>query len=546
MYNTRKNITYFIYARKSSESDEKQVQSIEDQVRIMTDLAKSYGIKVKEIFTESKTAKEPHARAIFEKMIKKIENGEADGVLAWKIDRLSRNPIDSATIQWMLQKEIIQSILTPDREYRSEDNALILSVESSMANQYIRDLSKNVKRGLQSKLDKGWMPTTAPIGYLNTITQIRGENYIIKDPERFDQIRKIWDMMLTGNYLPSQILLLINTEWNFTTKKTAKRGGTGIARSTLYRILTNPFYAGIVEYGGRVIQGKHPQMVTIEEFDAVQLRLGKEGKPRPKSHVFAFTGCFRCAECGCSHTAMEKTKLIKSTGEVKNFTYYFCTRRSKLIKCNQKSYLEVRKLEKQIELELEKYEIHPLFRDWALEILREKNDKEIGDSTKTYEMQQASLNKSQGQLDNLTRMRYSDLINDAEFSTERVRLQEEIMRVKEQLKNTEDRADKWLELTERTFTFATYARTKFINGDLQTKKEILKCFGLNPTIKDKKLLIEANKWFVEVKTGVLPLMKELAMSEPGKILVSKRQKEAFASLRPIMRGQAGSNRQPLA
>jgi DNA invertase Pin-like site-specific DNA recombinase len=290
-------IKYFIYGRKSSESDERQVQSIEEQVLIMDGIRKSYGLKVVDTLTEAKSAKEPHGRKTFEEMLARIEKGEAQGILVWKIDRLSRNPIDSARIQWLLQKETILSIRTPDREYRPEDNALLLSVESSMANQYIRDLSKNVKRGLKSKLDKGWMPGTAPLGYLNTKTEIRGENYIIKDPDRFPLIRKAWDLMLTGNYVPDQILDKLNNEWGFRTRGWKKKGGKPMSRSTIYRIFTNPFYAGIIPYKDLFVEGKHPAMVTIEEFDRVQFLLGRKGRPRPKRYEYAYTGQVLCGEC---------------------------------------------------------------------------------------------------------------------------------------------------------------------------------------------------------------------------------------------------------
>lgn len=121
MEKTEEKIKYFIYARKSSESDERQVQSIDDQVLVMTGAAKSYNLKIADTITESKSAKEPHGRPEFEKMIERIKDGEAQGILAWKIDCLSRNPIDSACIQWLLQKEVTASIRTPDREYRPED-----------------------------------------------------------------------------------------------------------------------------------------------------------------------------------------------------------------------------------------------------------------------------------------------------------------------------------------------------------------------------------------------------------------------------------------
>jgi DNA invertase Pin-like site-specific DNA recombinase len=256
-------------------------------------------------------------------MIGRIQKCEAQGILCWKIDRLSRNPIDSATIQWFLQKEIITSIRTPDREYRPEDNALLLSVESSMANQYIRDLSKNVKRGLKSKLDKGWMPCTAPLGYLNTKTEIRGENYIIKDSERFDLVRKGWDLMLTGNYNPVQIMDKLN-KWGFRTRPWKKKGSKPLGRSTIYKIFSNAFYAGIIPYKDLYVQGKHPQMITLEEFDRVQQLLGKKGKPRPNRYAYAYTGQIICGDCGGVVSATFKEKLVGEKKELKSYILYYC------------------------------------------------------------------------------------------------------------------------------------------------------------------------------------------------------------------------------
>lgn len=63
-----------------------------------------------------------------------------------------------------------------------------------------------------------------------------------------------------------------------------------------------------------------------------------------------------------------------------------------------------------------------------------------------------------------------------------------------QVKETNQRADKWHDLTEKTFLFATYARAKFNDGSLQDRKEILMTLGQNPTLLDKKLHIKAENW----------------------------------------------------
>lgn len=542
MNDDRQKNKYLIYARKSSESDERQVQSIEDQILIMRGIAKDFGLKVVDELTEAKSAKEPDTRPKFMELIERIENGEADGILTWKIDRLSRNPIDSAKVQWLLQREVIQSIQTVGREYKPEDNALILSVESSMANQYIRDLSKNVKRGLKSKLDKGWMPGTAPLGYLNTKTEARGDNYIIKDPKRFVLIRKAWDLMLTGNYVPTYILDKINNEWGFRTRKWKRRGGKPMSRSTIYRIFTNPFYAGIIPYKELFIEGKHEAMVTLEEFDRVQVLLGRKGRPRPNRYEYAYTGGIVCGECGGFVSATYKEKVLKSTGELKRYTLYYCVnaRKHKGL-CSQRHYTNVRKINKQIEEEIEKFTIIEDFKDWALEILHEENEKEIESRTKVYEMQQEALNDSQKQLDNLTRLLIKELIEEEGFKKEKTRLQNEIAQLKKKMKSTEDRAEKWIELTEKTFHFATYARKAFLEDDIAQKREILSALGLNCTLKDHNIAIDRHPWLIRIEESYPPLESRYKEFELGKKPYTQRQKEAFASLSPLVRGRRDLN-----
>ena len=536
MNKENEKIKYFLYARKSSESEDRQVQSIGDQTNRIKDLAGADGLEIVEILSESKSAKNPNNRPVFEKMLERIEKGDADGVLCWEINRLSRNPVDSGKIQWMLQQGLIKSIRTINREYRPDDNALLLSVESGSANQFILDLKKGVRRGIDSKLEKGLAPILAPLGYLNTKIEIRGENFITKDPERFPIIRKMWDMMLSGNYTAPKIRDIANDEWGLRTRQTRHRGGKPISRSTIYRIFTDPFYVGLFQYRGNTYQGKHEAMVTLEEYDRVQILLGRDGKPRPKEHEFPFTGIIRCGECGSMITAIEKTKIIKKTGELKTFIYYFCARRKESIKCSQRVYLSDSEMKKQIEREIMKISILPDFKDWALQILNESNDKEIEKRTKVYETQQKTRNDAQRQLDTLTKMRYRELIDDETFIRERDELKAQIVTLTKNLKETESRADTWLELTEKTFDFALYAHSAFLSGDIQTKKEILMALGQNYTLKDQKLLITPNEWLKPIIEKYPAMEKEYKRLELENNKDPQRRKEAFASLSPVLRG----------
>lgn len=529
-------IKYFLYVRKSSESEDRQVQSINDQINRLKKLSQDLNLDIKKTYTEAKSAKKPNNRPIFDEMILRIENGEADGILCWQINRLSRNPIDSGKLSWLLQQGVLKSIQTIDRQYLPDDNVLMFSVEAGSANQFILDLRKNTKRGMISKLEKGWQTGVASLGYLND----KENKIIINDPERFNLVRKMWDLMLTGNYTPPKILDIATSKWGFKTRKFKRKGGNPLSKSGIYRIFTKLFYAGIVENAGVQYRGAHEPMITLEEYDRVQMLLGRNGKPRPKHHEFAFTGSIRCGVCGCLYTAETKKKLIKSTGEVKEYTYYHCTRKTTRVKCNQRKSIPVENLELSIEKEIEKYTILPEFLEWALEGLNKKNDTEIEDRTKVYEMRHKTLVETQKELDELTRMRYRQLIDDETFIKEKNTLQSKITQLKEHLRETETRAERWLELTEKTFNFATYARKAFLMAKgkegLELKKGILLALGKMPMMKDQKLIIEPNDWFVPIKNGYPALEKKYTGLELNEKTPTTAQTEALSSIRALWGG----------
>ncbi|MDO8667641.1 MAG: recombinase family protein, partial [bacterium] len=511
MNNKNSKINYIIYCRKSSETEDRQVLSIESQLNELKKIAETMNLKVIDILTESKSAKAT-GRPIFNEVIKRIDSGEAQGIICWKLDRLARNMIDGGNLIDMLQKGKIKHIQASDREYWPGDNVLLMAVEFGMANQFILDLSKNTKRGLKTKYDNGWMPGVAPLGYRNDKFCDKGEKKILTDPERFKLIRKMWDLMLTGNYSVRQIWEMANNEWGFRTPKRRKSGGRPLALSTLYKIFTNSFYFGEIHCQGEIKIGKHEPMVTSEEFDRVQFLLGGKGKPRPKKHDFPLRGSMRCGECGALITAETKTKIMKLTGQNKTYTYYHCTKR-KNPDCSQKC-IEEKELEKQVAGYLKQIEIPESFKDWAIKWLNKLNDQEIDGRTTIYQNQQKTYNQVQGEIDELTKMRFKNLIDDDEYLRQKNQLIKQRDGMTERLRDTEHRADQWLELSEKTFNFACYASYWFKNGDLQTRKEILACLGSNQILKDGKLAIDIQKPFKYILGNSQAIKQNSAMFEP--------------------------------
>ncbi len=534
-------IKYFLYARKSSEGEDRQVQSIDDQVNRLKELAADTNIKIVQLLTESKSAQKPNNRPIFDSMMERIESGEADGILCWQINRLSRNPIDSGKISWLLQRGIIKSIQTIDREYRPEDNVLLFNLESGSANQYLLDLSKNVRRGLSSKLDKGWFPSIAPVGYLNDVIN----HTIVKDPERFNIVQKAWGLMLTGNYTVPQIWNKTVNEWGLTSVKRRKVGGEPLRLNALYKIFSNLFYTGQFLVKGQIYQGKHDPLITLDEFDHVQILLGRKGRPRPKTHVFPFTGIMRCGDCGCLITAETKTKLIKTENKLKSYTYYHCTHKKTDKPCFQKKVIPEAELESQIEKEIMGLTILPEFKQWALEALNNKNDREIDERSKIYEAQHKALTEAQADLDKLSKAFYREKIDEAFYIKEKQELTSKIETLKTQMRETEGRAERWLELSEKVFNFSLYAYKAFLNGNLETRREILAALGSNYIIKDQKLTITYNKYFEPIIKHYPALEANYRRLELDESLTTKEKTAVLTAVISQWRTERDSNPRPL-
>lgn len=530
--NNAKRIRYFLYARKSSESEDRQVQSIDDQIAHLKEMATRQHFRIVKVYTEAKSAKQPYVRPIFQEMMERIQKGEAEGILCWQINRLSRNPVDSGTINWLLQKGVIKSIQTTERQYLPEDNVLLLSVESGMANQFILDLSKNVKRGISSKLEKGWKPGLAPIGYINKLE----DHTIIPDPIRFPLIRRAWDLMLTGSTNPPAVLKKLNDEWGFRSIKRRRSGGFPLANSGMYKIFSSPFYKGIIVQEGREYQGSHQPMITTDEYDRVQMLLGRRSQYRVQKNRYTFAGFIHCGECGCLVTAETKHKTIKSTGKVRQYVYYHCTRKKVNTPCSQRKSVGEVELQQQAKDLLTKYSILPEFRDWALDILRQQNEKEIAIRSAQYESQQQALNSTQQELDNLTRMRYRDMLTDDEYVRERDMLKEKLVKLQEATRSTEARAFTWLEVCEQAFNFAATARQRFIEGGFETRRAILFALGQNPTLKDGKLQIQAESWLQPIADHYPAIEAEYQRLEPMNHSMNITQKQALRPMPPAWHG----------
>lgn len=474
----------FLYCRKSLEDKARQVQSIDDQKKMMRDIAQMRNLHITKVFIDEKSAGKPYQRPAFQEMMKQVHKGEVQVILTWKIDRLSRNPIENGQLSWMLQQGIIQEIITSDKNYLPQDNVLLFMVESAMANQYLRDLSANVKRGMNSRVEKGVFPGHAPLGYLNAGMQ-KGNKKIIKDPETFPALQALWNLLKTKQYQLADLYRIMQEQYPIYKK------GKVLAFSSFYRIFHNSFYCGVFKWSGKQHLGTHPVMLTQSEFEMIQLHLGKKHKTREKKLEFDFKGIMKCGNCNACITAERKRKFIKSEDIYRTFDYYRCTHRKRDVLCHQKP-LSQKKIEEQLSFELEKVQLPDCVFEFGFAQLKKTNTKD--DSVQlqiisNFEKEILQLNKRLSQIEeNLvieSSIEFREILKK-KYSETKIQIQ----KLREDIQAHKQSAEQRNQIIIENLEIIQHGKKLLFEGSKEQKQRIFHGLGSNWMIKDKTLLYE--------------------------------------------------------
>lgn len=474
----------FVYCRKSSEQEDRQVLSLDSQEKELQKVVKDNSLNVVGTYKESGSA---HiiGRKMFNEMLIRIKNGEAQGIVVWDESRIARNSLDGGTVIYMMDLKQIEEIYKPGKIYRNTpDDKSWMSMVFMMSKKESDDKGVNAKRGMGTKANMGWMPSSSPLGYKNTPDLKKGFKIIVKDEERFELVKRLFHEIIKGKQA-SQVYEEASKIWKLTNQH-----GKIFSRSTFYNIITKPFYYGEFEYpkgSGVWIKGKHEPMITKEEFDMVQKALGKFGKPVAHSHTFDLTGLFRCQECGCAMTATTKTKHYIKTGRIATYVYYHCTKKNKKIKCHSKPLTETDILN-QIDNILIKITPHQDFIDWTKKWLAVVHKDESSFKVETLKSQQLELAKIEKHLNKILDMKIEEVIDDQTYKEKKLILEQEKNDIKAKLTNTDSDLDDWRTKVENTIDFARVCQYNFKTGNREDKQVILMTIGSNLILNNNKLL----------------------------------------------------------
>lgn len=456
----------FGYIRVSSKKQGEGV-SLSAQREAIERFAAEHNICIVRWFEEQQTAASS-GRPIFNQMLKALRSGQAAGVVMHKIDRSARNFSDWAKIGDLADAGVAVHFATESLDFRSRGGRLAANIQMAVAEDYIRNLKEEVRKGQIGSLKSGLYPFAAPIGYLNN-----GKAKLkTPDPERAPLIKKAFQLYASGQYSTRTLrreLDHLGLRNDF---------GRPISKGCLEKFLSNPFYTGIIHIRstGAVYKGAHKAIISAHLFEKVQTIKAERSGKKVTRHNHTYRGLFRCKQC---HTSMIPERQ-------KGFVYYRCHTAS----CPPNSIREER-LEAAIVEALQSVRVSDElwsiftkeFKAWA----KKQYSKDDG---KPLILKKAHLEQRK---ERLTDALIDHLVDQDAYNKrmkalllESSRLDEQLRAIKQKRGNP-DYVCKFLELAK---TLAVHYET----AKPTKKREIVKMALSNREVFDKNVYVEPSEW----------------------------------------------------
>ena len=316
----RKKLRYVLYARKSTEDENRQVRSIDDQIKDCLKIASDLGLYiVGEPIKERKSAKKPNQRPLFSKMIKDIEENKYDAILCWHPDRLCRNMLEGGQIINMLDEGLLKDICFHSHQFSNDANGkMLLGMLFVFSKQYSDDLSAKVSRGIRGNLDEGKSAGTPKFGYN------RDESGLYRPNELFDLVKTAWVKRSDGDSVESIAKFLIDNGYKRVTKDSSRSIIPKI--STVAKMFHDSFYYGLLVQADQTVDLRDiydfepvTDEVTFNNIQAISWARTKDKFTTKRATFYPLHGFVYCDVCKSSRYMLVGKNLSGSRNYVLSY-----------------------------------------------------------------------------------------------------------------------------------------------------------------------------------------------------------------------------------
>ncbi|MCD5418630.1 recombinase family protein [Rhodococcus pyridinivorans] len=264
--------------------------------------ADQLGATIIEEFVDAGESARKADRPELMRMIQYVAKHKTNYCIVHKVDRLARNRADDVTIHLALKDAGVTLVSATENIDETPSGMLLHGIMSSIAEFYSRNLATEVVKGLSQKAAQGGTVTKAPIGYRNVGVRDdfgREVRTVEIDEERARLVRWAFQVFASGGWTTSQLHHELVAR-GLTTAASPRRPSRPIGKSSVHRMLTNPYYKGSVRYQGVTYAGAHEAIVPNEVRDQVQTVLGthRSAADATQVHEHYLKGTVFCGQCG--------------------------------------------------------------------------------------------------------------------------------------------------------------------------------------------------------------------------------------------------------
>lgn len=409
-----------IYTRVSSNPQEETGYSLPAQEDLGRDAALSENVEIVQLFSESHSAKEA-GRKEFNNMLRFLKkNKDIQHVFVESTNRLLRNEFDSAVIIQLATTTDINFHIIKDRMVLNKQSTpmelFMFTMNTAVSSIYPRNLSLDVKKGMDKKAALGFFPGRAPVGYKN-LREAKKKSSIIIDTEKAPFVKRAFELYATGCFAYKTLADKLASEGFYPYKNPC-------SKSNIEDILNNPFYIGEFEYKGkRYYEGQHDPLVSKETFYAVQKIIKAQGSPRKVKHDFLYQGLIKCAVDGCSVVG----ELHHGANKSGHYEYYRCTG-NKGVECGKK-YLKSGVIDKAIEGLFKSLQFSQEFIDIVLMKLKDVIDKNFEYEQKSLDAIQQKISILKSRLNHLYTDKLDGIIDESFYLEKKEEWQSELLKL---------------------------------------------------------------------------------------------------------------------
>ena len=238
-----------IYCRVSTEDQEREGTSLDSQLKACQDKAYELGYEISEKYTGKETYSGLSLdRPKLAQLRQWVRDKEVDAVVAYTLDRLSRDPVHFIILQEEIERSGVELILVTEDLDNSDVGLLITHIKGYAAKLEAEKIKERTMRGKRERIRNGKLPTGRGVLYGYDYDREHGIN-VAND--------KLAIVKMIGQWVIEEGIFLNEACRRLMEKHiVAPKGGYRWSRGTVGRIMRNPAYAGKSYAGKTRTEGK--------------------------------------------------------------------------------------------------------------------------------------------------------------------------------------------------------------------------------------------------------------------------------------------------